>query len=64
MLTSSTLRDRPLMPWQNQRTTTRHSAKEQHSDEELRGLCIRAGGEQLVSVPNDAERDAERPTPW
>ena len=31
---------------------------------ELRWLCIRAGGEPLQRIPDDATRDADRPTPW
>lgn len=32
--------------------------------EELRWLCIRAGGEELPGFPNDAERGPDRPLPW
>lgn len=32
--------------------------------EELRWLCIRAGGETLPRLPDDSQRDAERPSPW
>lgn len=31
---------------------------------ELRWLCIRAGGETLPHLPDDATRDTERPAPW
>jgi mannose-6-phosphate isomerase-like protein (cupin superfamily) len=34
------------------------------SVEGLRWLCIRAGGQQLPHLPDDAERDEERPAPW
>jgi len=34
------------------------------SDGQLRWLCIRAGGEQLPRVPDDSQRDSERPSPW
>lgn len=32
--------------------------------EQLRWLCIRAGGEELPALPNDSERAASRPMPW
>lgn len=31
---------------------------------ELRWLCIRAAGEELPHLPDDATRDTERPMPW
>lgn len=31
---------------------------------QLRWLCIRAGGEELPEVPDDSQRDTERPLPW
>ncbi|MBB6392697.1 cupin domain-containing protein [Microbacterium thalassium] len=31
---------------------------------QLRWLCIRAGGGQIAHMPDDAERDVERPAPW
>lgn len=34
------------------------------SSEELRWLCIRAGGEHLPQLPNDSTRGPERPMPW
>lgn len=34
------------------------------SEGELRWLCIRAGGEQLPHLPDDATRAPERPMPW
>ena len=34
------------------------------SAEELRWLCIRAGGEELPHLPNDGTRNTERPMPW
>lgn len=34
------------------------------SDGELRWLCIRAGGETLPHIPDDAARDMQRPMPW
>lgn len=34
------------------------------SPEGLRWLCIRAGGGELPHLPDDAERDEERPSPW
>lgn len=34
------------------------------SAEQLRWLCIRAGGEQLPHLPNDGSRAPERPMPW
>ena len=34
------------------------------STDELRWLCIRAGGEQLPHMPNDSRRGADRPMPW
>ncbi|WP_406245753.1 cupin domain-containing protein [Microbacterium sp. M] len=34
------------------------------SDGELRWLCIRAGGEQLPHLPDDATRAPDRPMPW
>lgn len=33
-------------------------------DHELRWLCIRAGGGVLPHLPDDGERDEERPMPW
>ncbi|RZU65862.1 cupin domain [Microterricola gilva] len=32
--------------------------------EQLRWLCIRAGGEELPALPNDSERATDRPLPW
>lgn len=32
--------------------------------EQLRWLCIRAGGEELPALPNDSERATDRPMPW
>ena len=32
--------------------------------EDLRWLCIRAGGEPLPALPDDSERAADRPAPW
>ncbi|MBT2486110.1 MULTISPECIES: cupin domain-containing protein [unclassified Microbacterium] len=32
--------------------------------EELRWLCIRAGGETLPHLPNDGTRDPQRSMPW
>jgi mannose-6-phosphate isomerase-like protein (cupin superfamily) len=32
--------------------------------EELRWLCIRAGGYALPEFPDDAQRDEHRPMPW
>lgn len=43
--------------WRNWRATP-------DSEGELRWLCIRAGGEPLQRIPDDATRDADRPTPW
>ncbi|MEV4774961.1 cupin domain-containing protein [Microbacterium sp. LTA6] len=34
------------------------------SPEELRWLCIRAGGEELPHMPNDGTRNPEREMPW
>ncbi|MBU4466128.1 MAG: cupin domain-containing protein [Actinobacteria bacterium] len=34
------------------------------SSEQLRWLCIRAGGEVLPHLPDDGTRDTERPSPW
>lgn len=34
------------------------------SADELRWLCIRAGGEQLPHLPDDGSRAPERPMPW
>jgi len=34
------------------------------SPEQLRWLCIRAGGHELPHLPDDATRDEERPSPW
>jgi len=34
------------------------------SSGELRWLCIRAGGSELPSFPDDATRDNDRPMPW
>lgn len=34
------------------------------SPEELRWLCIRAGGEQLPHLPDDSSRAPDRPMPW
>lgn len=34
------------------------------SPEELRWLCIRAGGYALPEFPDDGERDDDRPSPW
>lgn len=34
------------------------------SAEELRWLCIRAGGEELPHLPRDSSRAPERPMPW
>ena len=34
------------------------------SREGLRWLCIRAGGERLPRLPDDATRDPDRPSPW
>ncbi len=31
---------------------------------QLRWLCIRAGGGQIAHMPNDSQRDADRPAPW
>ena len=35
-----------------------------NSAEELRWMCVRAGGTELPEFPNDAVRDLERPMPW
>lgn len=35
-----------------------------NSTEELRWLCIRAGGTQLTHFPDDATRDNDRQMPW
>lgn len=32
--------------------------------EQLRWLCIRAGGEELPAFPDDSERGADRAMPW
>jgi mannose-6-phosphate isomerase-like protein (cupin superfamily) len=32
--------------------------------EQLRWLCIRAGGYELPHLPDDSTRDEERPSPW
>lgn len=32
--------------------------------EQLRWLCIRAGGDELPDLPNDSERASDRPLPW
>jgi len=34
------------------------------SPEELRWLCIRAGGRELPHLPDDSRRAPERPSPW
>jgi hypothetical protein len=34
------------------------------SAEQLRWLCIRAGGTELPHFPDDSTRDTERPAPW
>lgn len=34
------------------------------STEQLRWLCIRAGGERLPALPDDSQRAPERPMPW
>ena len=34
------------------------------SFEELRWLCLRAGGYELPHFPDDSERDEARPSPW
>lgn len=34
------------------------------SPTQLRWLCIRAGGQELPQVPDDSERDSDRPMPW
>lgn len=34
------------------------------SPEQLRWLCIRAGGEQLPHLPDDSRRGPDRPSPW
>ena len=34
------------------------------SPEQLRWLCIRAGGQELPHFPDDAKRDPDRPSPW
>jgi len=34
------------------------------SPTQMRWLCIRAGGEELPEIPNDSQRDSERPAPW
>lgn len=34
------------------------------STDELRWLCIRAGGYELPALPDDSRRDNERPSPW
>ena len=32
--------------------------------EQLRWLCIRAGGSELPHLPDDGQRDNDRPSPW
>jgi len=32
--------------------------------DELRWICVRAGGTELPEFPNDATRDNDRPMPW
>lgn len=34
------------------------------SSEGLRWLCIRAGGEPILAIPDDAAPDFDRPSPW
>ncbi|WEG10558.1 cupin domain-containing protein [Microbacterium horticulturae] len=34
------------------------------STEQLSWLCIRSGGERLPKLPDDSQRDPERPLPW
>lgn len=34
------------------------------SPEQLRWLCIRAGGDELPHLPDDSTRDNDRPSPW
>jgi mannose-6-phosphate isomerase-like protein (cupin superfamily) len=34
------------------------------SQTQLRWLCIRAGGEALPHLPDDATRDTDKPMPW
>jgi mannose-6-phosphate isomerase-like protein (cupin superfamily) len=34
------------------------------SPEQLRWLCIRAGGERIAHLPDDSERAPGRPSPW
>jgi mannose-6-phosphate isomerase-like protein (cupin superfamily) len=34
------------------------------SPEQLRWLCIRAGGSSLPEFPDDSERSEDRPSPW
>jgi mannose-6-phosphate isomerase-like protein (cupin superfamily) len=34
------------------------------SPEQLRWLCIRAGGTELPHLPDDSTRDNDRPSPW
>lgn len=34
------------------------------SSEQLRWLCIRAGGQELPEFPDDASRDPDRSSPW
>lgn len=34
------------------------------SGEALRWICVRAGGAEIPRMPEDAARDAERPSPW
>jgi len=34
------------------------------SPEQLRWLCIRAGGSELPHLPDDSERGPDRPSPW
>jgi Mannose-6-phosphate isomerase len=34
------------------------------SPEQLRWLCLRAGGGEIAHLPSDATRDENRPAPW
>jgi mannose-6-phosphate isomerase-like protein (cupin superfamily) len=34
------------------------------SPEQLRWLCVRAGGYELPHLPDDSTRDEQRPAPW
>jgi len=34
------------------------------STEQLRWLCVRAGGSELPHLPDDSERGSDRPMPW